>query len=124
MDNVILLPITKESVNKYSRVCRKLYNLKTTPEYKGFIVKSQVNGSFMGYIQVNDNLRMLSDIQVFNEFRKQGIGNYLLEIAINKLGITNLRCKKNATVAFEMFKKHGFEVEEETGLFYYMNKSR
>lgn len=78
----------------------------------GEIVIDKENDKLAGYIFVDNKASgqegFITPLMVIKRYRKNGLGNRLLEDAISKYRAIDLVVKKSNTIALNMYKKHGF----------------
>ena len=78
----------------------------------GEIVIDKENDKLAGYIFVDNKASgqegFITPLMVIKRYRKNGLGNRLLEDAISKYHAIDLVVKKSNTIALNMYKKHGF----------------
>ena len=60
-------------------------------------------------------------LEIMPNYRQQGYGKDLLDIAVKELKANYLSVSKKNTIAFEMYKKYGFKVYKETESMYFMS---
>lgn len=80
-----------------------------------FLIDNKDN--LVGYIGWENNI--IIALEVSKNYRKQGIGTYLLEKAVEN-GITKLTVSKKNTNAIDLYKSLGWEVYKETPKIYFM----
>ena len=78
----------------------------------GEIVIDKENDKLAGYIFVDNKASgqegFITPLMVIKRYRKNGLGNRLLEDAISKYHAIDLVVKKSNDIAINMYKKHGF----------------
>ena len=112
------LPISKSNIEKFDYY--NLCHLRTDDEYKGFMFYN--DDEIVGFINVDTNENEIQALEVNKEYRQQGIGEELLEIAVNELNANKLTIRKNNKAAIRMYQKNGFKVVKSNGIMYYMEK--
>lgn len=112
------LPISKSNIDKFDYY--NLCHLRTDNEYKGFMFYN--DDEIVGFINVNTNENEIQALEVNKNYRQQGIGEELLEIAVNELNANKLTVRKNNKAAIRMYQKNGFKVVKSNGIMYYMEK--
>lgn len=80
----------------------------------GEIVVDSEKDALAGYILVDNKASgqegFITPLMVIKQYRKNGLGNKLLEDAIRKYNAIDLVVLRSNTVAYNMYKKHGFVV--------------
>lgn len=80
----------------------------------GEIVIDSEKDALAGYILVDNKASgqegFITPLMVIKRYRKNGLGNKLLEDAIRKYNAIDLVVLRSNTVAYNMYKKHGFVV--------------
>lgn len=97
-------------------------HLRVDKNTKGYFYFDKEN--FVGVINTEkkDNGEIwIQGLEVSEEYKKQGVGTYLLKEG-ERLGAKYLSVNKKNTIAFNMYKKNGWKVFEETDAMYFMSK--
>lgn len=112
------LPYSQELINRYRSKENMLRHARYTPgKTKGMFLVDPKNDNLVGYIGWENNI--IIALEVSKNYRKQGIGTYLLEKAVEN-GITKLTVSKKNTNAIDLYKSLGWEVYKETPKIYFM----
>lgn len=112
------LPYSQELINRYRSKENMLRHARYTPEKtKGMFLVDPKNDNLVGYIGWENNI--IIALEVSKDYRKQGIGTYLLEKAVEN-GITKLTVSKKNTNAINLYKSLGWEVYKKTPKIYFM----
>jgi ribosomal protein S18 acetylase RimI-like enzyme len=97
-------------------------HLRVDKNTKGYFYFDKEN--FVGVINTEkkDNGEIwIQGLEVSEEYKKQGVGTYLLKEG-ERLGARYLSVNKKNTIAYNMYKKNGWKVFEETEAMYFMSK--
>ena len=62
----------------------------------------------------------VSDLEIYEEYKGQGLSYQLLDYAVVKCGAMNLAVRKTNDIAKHVYDKYGFEVVSQDGDMYYM----
>lgn len=125
-DNIITLDMNDPKAKKYleSNSYTKKY-LDYLAENTGEILVDADKDKMIGYIFVGKkkDKGFISTLEVVKAYRGNGYGAKLLNDAIHKYGAIDLCVDKDNKLAYEMYKRHGFKVVDDTiknGKQYYM----
>lgn len=113
------LPYSQELINRYKSRENMLSHARYIPGKTDgvFLVDQRNNNQLVGYIGWEGDT--IIALEVSEDYRKQGVGTYLLKKAVEN-GITNLTVAKNNTEAINLYKSLGWEVYKETPKIYFM----
>lgn len=114
-NNIKYMNVKDKRANKYLQQDEdyKKYYEKIRNDYDGELAIDTDNDKLAGYIFVKTDEKengFISPLLVVKKYRGKGIGKQLLEDGIKKYGAIDLVVKKDNKVAFNMYKKHGFEI--------------
>ena len=121
------IPINDYTVNRYKNrtddMAIGLKHLRVNDNVRGFIWLNQQD-EVVGYVAVEkqDIGPFIIALELSPKYQGKGLGKALLEFAENYLGGRYLSVSKNNTHAFEMYKKCGWVVYDETPYMYFMKK--
>lgn len=121
------IPINDYTVNRYKSrtddMAIGLKHLRVNDNVRGFIWLNQQD-EVVGYVAVEkqDIGPFIIALELSPKYQGKGLGKALLEFAENYLGGRYLSVSKNNTHAFEMYKKCGWVVYDETPHMYFMKK--
>ena len=121
------IPINDYTVNRYKSrtddMAIGLKHLRVNDNVRGFIWLNQQD-EVVGYVAVEkqDIGPFIIALELSPKYQGKGLGKALLEFAENYLGGRYLSVSKNNTHAFEMYKKCGWVVYDETPYMYFMKK--
>ena len=121
------IPINDYTVNRYKSrtddMAIGLKHLHVNDNVRGFIWLNQQD-EVVGYVAVEkqDIGPFIIALELSPKYQGKGLGKALLEFAENYLGGRYLSVSKNNTHAFEMYKKCGWVVYDETPYMYFMKK--
>lgn len=111
-------PYSQELINKYKSKENMLIHARYTPgKTKGIFLVDPKNDNLVGYIGWEGDTVIA--LEVSKDYRRQGVGTYLLGKAIRK-GVTNLTVAKNNTEAINLYKTLGYKINKETLKIYFM----
>lgn len=92
----------------------KKYYEKIKDDYDGEIAIDAKTNELVGYVFIKNKKSgeegFISPLFVVKKYRGLGIGKILLNHAINKYNAVDLVVDKDNTIAFNMYKKHGFVI--------------
>lgn len=113
------LPYSQELINRYKSRENMLSHARYIPGKTDgvFLVDQRNNNQLVGYIGWEGDT--IIALEVSEDYRKQGVGTYLLGKAIRK-GVTNLTVAKNNTEAINLYKTLGYKINKETLKIYFM----
>ena len=130
-DAPVIFEMCRETVDKYEDVSSFDYDAamdwvkrkieKTISQY----TRIYKDGELCGYFSFNPDGEKyeLDDFYIFEGFRGQGIGTYVLEKCLSDTDKTVfLYVFKKNTVALNMYIKHGFKPVKDLGTRYIMEK--
>lgn len=63
----------------------------------------------------------VSDLEINEKYRGQGLSYQLLDYAVKKCGAKNLAVNKNNYIAKHVYDKYGFEITDQDDDMYYMS---
>ena len=109
-NNIKEIPYNKENVLKYKSPDNLLRHARTDKGCTGVMLIS--GNSLIGYVGWQGE--MIIALEVTNQFRGQGYGEYLVKRAIDS-GCTRLTVDSNNIPAINLYKKMGFVVDEDNG---------
>lgn len=121
------IPINDYTVNRYKSrtddMAIGLKHLRVNDNVRGFIWLNQQD-EVVGYVAVEkqDIGPFIIALELSPKYQGKGLGKALLEFAENYLGGRYLSVSKKNTHAFEMYKKCGWVVYDETPYMYFMKK--
>ena len=121
------IPINDYTVNRYKSrtddMAIGLKHLRVNDNVRGFIWLNQQD-EVVGYVAVEkqDIGPFIIALELSPKYQGKGLGKALLEFAENYLSGRYLSVSKNNTHAFEMYKKCGWVVYDETPHMYFMKK--
>ena len=121
------IPINDYTVNRYKSrtddMAIGLKHLHVNDNVRGFIWLNQQD-EVVGYVAVEkqDIGPFIIALELSPKYQGKGLGKALLEFAENYLGGRYLSVSKKNTHAFEMYKKCGWVVYDETPHMYFMKK--
>lgn len=121
------IPINDYTVNRYKSrtddMAIGLKHLRVNDNVRGFIWLNQQD-EVVGYVAVEkqDIGPFIIALELSPKYQGKGLGKALLEFAENYLGGRYLSVSKKNTHAFEMYKKCGWVVYDETPQMYFMKK--
>lgn len=121
------IPINDYTVNRYKSrtddMAIGLKHLRVNDNVRGFIWLNQQD-DVVGYVAVEkqDIGPFIIALELSPKYQGKGLGKALLEFAENYLGGRYLSVSKKNTHAFEMYKKCGWVVYDETPHMYFMKK--
>lgn len=121
------IPINDYTVNRYKSrtddMAIGLKHLRVNDNVRGFIWLNQQD-EVVGYVAVEkqDIGPFIIALELSPKYQGKGLGKALLEFAENYLGGRYLSVSKKNTHAFEMYKKCGWVVYDETPHMYFMKK--
>lgn len=121
------IPINDYTVNRYKSrtddMAIGLKHLRVNDNVRGFIWLNQQD-EVVGYVAVEkqDIGPFIIALELSPKYQGKGLGKALLEFAENYLGGRYLSVSKNNTHAFEMYKKCGWVVYDETPYMYFIKK--
>ena len=121
------IPINDYTVNRYKSrtddMAIGLKHLRVNDNVRGFIWLNQQD-EVVGYVAVEkqDIGPFIIALELSPKYQGKGLGKALLEFAENYLSGRYLSVSKNNTHAFEMYKKCGWVVYDETPYMYFMKK--
>ena len=121
------IPINDYTVNRYKSrtddMAIGLKHLRVNDNVRGFIWLNQQD-EVVGYVAVEkqDIGLFIIALELSPKYQGKGLGKALLEFAENYLGGRYLSVSKKNTHAFEMYKKCGWVVYDETPYMYFMKK--
>lgn len=111
------LPYSQELINKYKSKENMLSHARYIPGKTDGIFLVDNGNNLVGYIGWEGDT--IISLEVSENYRKQGIGTYLLKKAIEN-GITNLTVSKKNTEAINLYKSLGWKIYRETQKIYFM----
>lgn len=112
------LPYSQELIDKYKSKENMLSHARYIPGKTNGIFLIDNKDNLVGYIGWEKDT--IISLEVSKDYRKQGIGTYLLEKAIEN-GITKLTVSKKNTNSINLYKSLGWKVYKETPKIYFMN---
>lgn len=111
--------ITDKSIknidNKYTK------HLRITDNTEGYLIYSFKKFIGLFNLENKEEGKWIQALEVVEEFRNMGYGKYILKEA-EQHGAKYLSVNKKNLVAFNMYKKNGWKVYDETETMYFMNK--
>lgn len=110
-------PYSQELINKYKSKENMLSHARYIPGKTDGIFLVDNGNNLVGYIGWEGDT--IISLEVSENYRKQGIGTYLLKKAIEN-GITNLTVSKKNTEAINLYKSLGWKIYRETQKIYFM----
>jgi len=77
----------------------------------------------VGFVNVEDKdgESWIQALEIMPDYRNQGLGKSILDIAVKELKANYLSVNKKNTVAISMYKKYGFKTYKETETMYFMS---
>lgn len=80
----------------------------------------------VGYVTVQrkDVGKYITALEVSKEYKGNNLGGQILTFAESRLGAELLSVNKKNTTAFELYRKHGWVVDDESDHMYFMKKGR
>jgi len=109
----------EREIEKYKVQYPKLSHVRCDKENEGIILDN--NGAFVAIIQWDNKSKYIVALEVAPEYRKNGIGKYLLKKAYSK-GINKLSVNKSNTSAIKLYIKSGYKEEKTDKTMIYMIK--
>ena len=110
---------TISSSNPEFKKYLKKYNIVKDPdsvskEYNGDILIDIKEDKLIGHVFIGNtkDKGFITDLVVNKKYRKLGFGNMLLDSAMHKYHGVDLTVRKNNSIAIDMYKKHGFVVDD------------
>lgn len=87
---------------------------KVSKEYNGIILIDTNEDVLIGRVLIGNkkDKGFITDLVVDKKYRGLGFGNMLLESAIDKYNAIDLTVNKNNSIAIDLYKKHGFVVDD------------
>ena len=97
----------------------KKYNIVKDPdsvskEYNGDILIDVKEDKLIGHVFIGNtkDKGFITDLVVNKKYRKLGFGNILLDSAMHKYHGVDLTVRKDNSIAIDMYKKHGFVIDD------------
>ena len=97
-----------------------LNNLDLSDCCKGYIYTN--DDEVVGFVNVDTNENALEDLEVNKDYRQQGIGQELLQVAMQEFNVNKFTTGKHNYPAIRMGQKNGFKVVKSNGIMCYMEK--
>lgn len=107
------IPITPETISKYTPSCNSLMHLRGGSDFAGDIFLD--GADVVGYINVDLYNNTLQTIEITENYRGHGLGGQLFKHAMHKFKVDNLVVHKDNLIAKRMYEKNGFKVYKNIG---------
>ena len=111
---------SEANINKFKLQFKNLSHVKVGNRFKGVILHD--NNKFVAVLQCNIKIGYIVALEVSEQYQRQGIAMYLLELAQKDFNCNKLSVNNKNTTAIALYKKAGYTVFDEEGAMLYMEK--
>lgn len=118
--------ITQQLCNKLSSKYSHLKHLRIAPNTLGFFfMKSddEIVVTIMVETKKN-NEKWIQALEVSDEYKGHNLGNQILNFAVTQMNARFLSVRKDNKVAFNMYRKYGFKIYNESDSMYFMKLNK
>ena len=118
--------ITQQLCNKLSGKYSHLKHLRITPNTLGFFFMKSDDEIVVTIVveTKKNNEKWIQALEVSNEYKGHNLGNQILNFAVTQMNARFLSVRKDNKVAFDMYKKYGFKIYNETDSMYFMKLNK
>ena len=121
--------LLETSISRYKKIKIDKSLIESDPVFK-HIREDHCRGyafydkdKLVGFVNVEDKdgESWIQALEIMPDYRNQGLGKSILDIAVKELKANYLSVNKKNTIAISMYKKYGFKVYKETESMYFMS---